>query len=113
MSYILILISFKADDFNETGDEFVLVDDQETPDSETCTWEECIASIKVRYKSFHACHNLSLLKNRHTLNANMKNQIRQGIPARFRPRVWQAFLRNKLEMKIGLYHKLCKSYSNL
>ena len=43
----------------------------------------------------------------------MKNQIRQGIPARFRPRVWQAFLRNKLEMKIGLYHKLCKSYSNL
>merc|ERR1711914_52869 len=36
----------------------------------------------------------------------MKNQIRQGIPARFRPRVWQAFLRNKLEMKIGLYHKL-------
>jgi len=80
----------EADDFNETGDEFVLVDDQETPDSETCTWEECIASIK----------------NRHTLNANMKNQIRQGIPARFRPRVWQAFLRNKLEMKIGLYHKL-------
>jgi len=42
----------EADDFNETGDEFVLVDDQETPDSETCTWEECIASIKVIYKLF-------------------------------------------------------------
>lgn len=27
--------------------EFVLVTDSETPDSETCTWEECIATIKV------------------------------------------------------------------
>ena len=33
---------------SENGDDFVLVDDDETPDSETCTWEECIASIKVK-----------------------------------------------------------------
>ena len=36
----------------------------------------------------------------------MKHQIRQGIPARFRPRVWQALLKNKLTIKIGQYQKL-------
>ena len=39
----------KADDQSDQGDDFVLVDDDETPDSETCTWEECIACIKVRF----------------------------------------------------------------
>ena len=37
----------QADDQSDQGDDFVLVDDDETPDSETCTWEECIACIKV------------------------------------------------------------------
>jgi len=80
----------EAEESDAGGDDFVLVDDDETPDSETCTWEECIACIK----------------NRHSLTSNMKHQIRQGIPARFRPRVWQALLKNKLTIKIGQYQKL-------
>jgi len=87
----LIEASFiEADDQSDQGDDFVLVDDDETPDSETCTWEECIACIK----------------NRHALTSNMKHQIRQGIPTRFRPRVWQALLKNKLTIKIGQYQRL-------
>ena len=43
--------SKKAEESDAGGDDFVLVDDDETPDSETCTWEECIACIKVN--SFH------------------------------------------------------------
>ena len=39
----------QADDQSDQGDDFVLVDDDETPDSETCTWEECIACIKVSF----------------------------------------------------------------
>ena len=39
----------KADDQSDQGDDFVLVDNDETPDSETCTWEECIACIKVSF----------------------------------------------------------------
>ena len=42
----------KADDQSDQGDDFVLVDNDETPDSETCTWEECIACIKVRFFKF-------------------------------------------------------------
>ena len=36
----------------------------------------------------------------------MKQQIRQGIPARFRPRVWQALLKKSITIKIGQYQKL-------
>ena len=42
----------QADDQSDQGDDFVLVDDDETPDSETCTWEECIACIKVSYFNY-------------------------------------------------------------
>ena len=41
--------SKKAEESDAGGDDFVLVDDDETPDSETCTWEECIACIKVSF----------------------------------------------------------------
>ena len=43
--------SKKAEESDAGGDDFVLVDDDETPDSETCTWEECIACIKVSFTS--------------------------------------------------------------
>ena len=55
-SDISLVDSFvETDDFSNSEDqvdEFVLVDDNETPDSETCTWEECIATIKV-YSTFY------------------------------------------------------------
>lgn len=70
--------------------EFVLVTDSETPDSETCTWEECIATIK----------------NNHHWSTQVKLQIRQGIPPRFRPRVWRSLMNHQIVMKLGYYSSL-------
>ena len=50
MSKFFTKFSKKAEESGGDGDDFVLVDDDETPDSETCTWEECIACIKVSLK---------------------------------------------------------------
>jgi len=70
--------------------EFVLVNDSEAPDSETCTWEECIATIK----------------NNRQLTSQVKLQLRQGIPPRFRPRVWRSLMNHQIVMKLGLYSTL-------
>ena len=64
----------------------------EAPDSETCTWEECIATIK----------------NNRQLTSQVKLQLRQGIPPRFRPRVWRSLMNHQIVMKLGLYSTLGK-----
>lgn len=85
-----IEVDDSKDDSLDDDSEFVLVTDQETPDSETCTWEETIAG----------------LKNNHNWSNQVKLLIRQGIPPRFRPRVWRAMMNQQIVMQLGLYSTL-------
>jgi len=92
---LLESFAFELDEMGRRDDtdddaEFVLVTDSETPDSETCTWEECIATIK----------------NNHHWSTQVKLQIRQGIPPRFRPRVWRSLMNHQIVMQLGYYSAL-------
>jgi len=79
----------------EDESEFVLVADQEAPDTETCVWEETISGIKNN----HQWPN----------NNNVKLLIRQGVPPRFRPRVWRALMNHQIVLRLGLYSSLANT----
>ncbi|CAG5087134.1 Oidioi.mRNA.OKI2018_I69.PAR.g11464.t1.cds [Oikopleura dioica] len=93
-----LLESFLIEDDEEQNtsvdedSEFVLVADQEAPDTETCVWEETVSGIK---------------NNRNwPNNNNVKLLIRQGVPPRFRPRIWRALMNDQIVLRLGLYSSL-------
>lgn len=94
----------------EDDSEFVLVADQEAPDTETCVWEETISGIKVLL-FLESYIIVILFKNNHQWpnNNNVKLLIRQGVPPRFRPRVWRALMNHQIVLRLGLYSSLANA----